>query len=165
MSDYCGWPTDDGSACEHPATEDNGRCWQHCEDAKKGGRPSKFNDERARQAIEAAKEGKSLSGCARAAGVTRHTLNNWASKDPEYETEGGERKQFLPAFMRARAEAESLLTRAPLTRPDEIDSQHARFLLKTSFGYQETERIEIDDAAAEGESDMKELQEMADELF
>jgi hypothetical protein len=146
MTDYCGWPTADGSACEHPATDDKtGRCWQHTEDAKKGGRPSKFNDERAREVLEAARECKSIRGCGRAAGVVENTILNWLRENPEFESETGETREFLRAFMRARAEAETLLTRGPLSRPDEIDGQHARFLLKTSFGYQDSLELLLDD--------------------
>lgn len=145
MTEYCGWPTADGSACEHPATEENGRCWQHGEDARKGGRPTKFNDERAREVIAAAKEAKSIRGCGRAAGVVKNTVLNWLQENPEYQTQSGEYREFLPAFMRARAEAETLLTRGPLTRPDEVDGQHARFLLKTSFGYQDSLELLIDE--------------------
>lgn len=151
--DNCGWPTAEGTACEHPATEDSGRCWQHDENAKTGGRPSKFDDERAREAVQAARECKSLRGCGRAAGVMKNTIKNWLRQNPEFQTEDGEWKNFLPAFLRARAEAESLLTRGGLTRPDDLDGAHARFLLKTSFGYQDVDRIEFsetdDDASDE----------------
>lgn len=164
MTDNCGWPTAEGHACEHPATDDKtGRCWQHCDDAKKGGRPSKFNDERAREVIQAAKECKSIRGCGRAAGVVKGTVINWLSQNPEYETQTGEFREFLPAFMRARAEAETLLTRGPLTRPDEIDGQHARFLLKTSFGYQDSLELLIDDFES-GKSTEDTVQEL-EEIF
>jgi len=151
--DNCGWPTAEGHGCKHPATEENGRCWQHCEDARKGGRPTKFTDERARQAIEAAREFKSLTGCGRAAGVHRDTIKNWLLENPEYETNAGEYEEFFAGFMQARAEAESVLARGPLTRPDEVDGQHARFLLKTSFNYQEIDRLEIEDTTEQDRED------------
>jgi len=148
----CGWQLDDGTGCDHPPTEDNGRCWQHVDDARTGGRPTKFDDDRARDAVTAARKCKSLRGCGRAAGVHVDTIKNWLAKNPEYETDAGEIREFFDAFMRARAEAESLLTRGPLTRPDEVDGQHARFLLKTSFAYQDVDRIEVDDVSDDEES-------------
>lgn len=196
--DYCGWPTADGTACEHPVTEDNGRCWQHCEDAKTGGRPTKFNDERARAAVNAAQEAKSVAGCGRAAGVDRKTIINWAQKNPEYakrsecpkcawETtesdipeacprcddqvplQPAEWHEFFPAFMQARAKAETLLTRGPLVKNNdqrEIDGQHARFLLKTSFNYKETTQLEIEDMdAADRKQEIEELVAMGEDLF
>jgi hypothetical protein len=170
MSDeYCGWPTADDTACEHPPTEDDGRCWQHTDEEDPyapGGRPTKFTDERAREAIEAAREAKSIAGCGRACGVVRNTIMNWLQQNPEFTDESGETRDFLPTFLRARAKAETLLTRGSLTRPDEIDGSHARFLLKTSFGYQEVDRIEFDDVSDEQEEDdLNELADMADDLF
>lgn len=162
--DYCGWPTADDTACKHPPTEENGRCWQHADDHEVQGRPTKFNDDRAREALQAARECKSIAGCGRACGVVPNTIKNWLQKNPTFTDESGERRNFLQAFLRARAKGESLLTRGSLTRPDEIDGSHARFLLKTSFGYQEVDRIEFDDVS-EDDEEVKELQQMADDLF
>lgn len=148
-SDYCGWPTSDGSACEHPASDDEtGRCWQHTDNARTGGRPSKFDDERARQAVRAAREAKSKAGCARAALVDKHTLHRWLEKNPTFETQSGDREQFRNAFSRARSEGERVLLQGGL-RNDDIDSGMARFILSTSYGYVKTERKEhlVDDDA------------------
>jgi len=154
MTDICGAPTADDTACQHPTSDKGGdpdRCWvpQHNSEPHDqldgGGRPSKFNDTRAREVLEAARECKSIRGCGRAAGVVKNTVINWLSQNPEFESETGEIREFLPAFMRARAEAETMLTRGPLARPDEIDGQHARFLLKTSFGYQDSLEVLIDE--------------------
>jgi len=163
--DNCGYPTHEGHACTHPPTEDNGRCWLHADDDRKMGRPTKFTDERAREAVQAAKEAKSISGCGRAAGVVRNTVKNWLHKNPEYEDENGNYREFLPAFLRARAEAESLLTRGGLTRPDDLDGAHARFLLKTSFGYQEVDKLEFEDVSDGDSDELGELRDMADDLF
>jgi len=151
--DNCGYPTHEGHACTHPPTEDNGRCWLHADDDRKMGRPTKFNDERARQAIQAAQECKSITGCGRAAGVHHETIKNWLIKSPEYQTESGEYSDFFADFMRARAKAETLLTRGALTQPDDVDGQHARFLLKTSFGYQDIEHIAFEDASDDQRSE------------
>lgn len=163
--DICGWPTDGGSACEHPPTEDSGRCWQHHDDHKRSGRPTKFNDERAQEAIAAAKECKSIAGCGRACGVVPNTVKNWLSKNPTFTDESGEEQEFLQAFLRARAKGETLLTRGSLTRPDDIDGAHARFLLKTSFGYQDVDRIEFDDVSDDDDEQLREIDEKIDDLF
>lgn len=163
--DNCGWPTADGTACEHPASEANGRCWQHADDHKNEGRPTKFNDERAREAIQAARECKSIAGCGRACGVVTNTIKNWLSRNPEFTDEDGQTRNFLQAFLRARAKGETLLTRGSLTRPDDIDGAHARFLLKTSFGYQDVDRLEINEVDDDDQQELQELQDMADDLF
>lgn len=135
--DNCGWPTADGTACEHPATEDNGRCWQHTDNARTGGRPSKYTDDRAQDALEAARMSKSKSGCARAAGVELPTLNRWLDKNPDLD----DGREFRLAFAQARRDGETVLVHGGL-RNDDIDTSMAKFLLATSFGYVKTERRE-----------------------
>jgi len=165
MSEYCGWPTNDDTACEHPSTEENGRCWQHADDARRGGRPTKFDDERARAAVDAARKAKSLRGCARAAMVTPPTIGNWLNDNPTFENADGELVEFFSAFMRARAQGESLLVEGGLLR-DEIDSAHARFLLSTSFDYTEEMRIQVEEVGdGDAGGDVEELLAQAEDLF
>lgn len=130
-NDNCGWPTAKGHGCKHPPTEDNGRCWLHADDDRDIGRPSKYNDEDAQAAIDAAKEGVSKSGCARAAGVDRATIDRWLDAHDDFRAD----------FTRARARGERKLIRDGLTDPD-TDSQMARFLLAASFQYVKAERRE-----------------------
>lgn len=141
MTDNCGWPTANDTACKHPPTEDNGRCWLHADDADDIGRPTKFTDERAQAAIEAARQSKSETGCARAAEVTWPTLNRWLEDNPTFETASGERVEFRSAFGRARRDGETVLVQGGL-RNDDIDTSMAKFLLATSFDYVKTEEVQ-----------------------
>lgn len=148
--EICGAPTADDTACQHPTTDDGdpGRCWipghndTPSDQLNAGGRPSKFNDERARAAIEAARQSKSKAGCARAAEVDHTTLAYWLDDNPTFETASGEVVDFSTAFARARRDGETVLVQGGL-RNDEVDTSMAKFLLSTSFGYVKTERTEV----------------------
>ena len=157
MPDECGYPTEggDGPPCQNPAGE-NGRCHIPSHnpdgDTDNPGRPSKYTDERARQAIDAASDGFSKAGCARAAGVGEQTLLDWLNEDHVVDGE-----DFSEAFMRARHKGERTLVKGPLVDHGdapgggpEIDGQHARFLLSTSFDYQKTKKQEIEDVTEDG---------------
>jgi len=132
--DTCGAETTSGDPCQNPAGE-GGSCWipsHNDPDAENpSGRPSKLTDDRREAALEAAREGKSKAGCARAAGVAKSTLSDWVDANDE----------FRNGFRRARAEGESELVRGGLT-DDDVDSSMAKFLLATSFDYQKTEKID-----------------------
>jgi len=106
------------------------------------GRPSKFGDEKACTAIEAAKEGKSKAGCARAVGVDKSTLHYWLEQSYTFRDSTGQERRFSNAYMRARAEGESKLIQGGL-KDDGIDTSMAKFLLATSFSYKNTESREI----------------------
>ena len=142
----CDWPTTKDTACQNPPTGDDGRCWIDShgdfEAENPHGRPSKFSTGRARDAIEAARQSKSKSGCARAANVDLATLNRWLDDNPTVDGE-----DFRAAFAQARKDGETVLVQGGL-RNDEIDTSMAKFLLATSFGYVKTERREVD--AADG---------------
>lgn len=145
--DTCGWPTDAGHACTHPPTEDNGRCWLHADDDREIGRPSKFDGERARAAIQAARQSKSKAGCARAAEIDKSTLEYWIQENPTFETDAGDTVEFSNAFARARRDGETVLIQGGL-RNNDVDTSMAKFLLATSFDYVKTERTEL--GTAEG---------------
>ena len=141
--DICGAETaSTDEPCQHPA----GSCpvTSHSEDVEENpqGRPSKFSDERAQAAIEAAREGLSKAGCERAAGIGDGTLNNWLEANPTFTTEEGETRQFFRAFRRARRAGESELVRGGLY-DDDVDSSMAKFLLASSFDYKKTEQREV----------------------
>lgn len=144
--EVCGWPTTNNTACQNPATEPTGRCWinthGNTEAENPHGRPSKFSDQRARDAIQAARESKSKAGCARAAGVAPNTLETWLQENPVYQDNDGEQMDFLQAFMRARSAGEQRLIQGGLADPN-VNSQMAKFLLSTSFDYVKTERREV----------------------
>lgn len=163
--DICGAETAQGNPCSRPmgwgTDSDLGPCKDHTDNSTNRGRPTKFDDERARAAIRAAREGKSEAGAARAAAVAPNTINNWKDRNPTFEAESGEEREFLQAFMRARSEGESKLVNGGL-RNDDVDSSMAKFLLSTSFDYVKTERTELtgeDGGAIEVESDVVEVTE------
>jgi len=142
--EICGAATVDDKPCQNPADE-NGCCWipSHQpgsgDDVENPGRPSKFTYKRGHLALKAAREGKSKSGCARAAGVHRSTLDEWSDWD------GG--KLFGPlyfpaAFAQARGYGEDEWVEEG--RGDDGDSSFAKFMLATSYEYEKTEKREVD---------------------
>jgi len=138
--DICGAETADGTPCQHPATNDNS-CWidSHGGDTAVG-RDFRIGPDDHEDILQAAREGMSKAGCARAAGVSKQNLQRYLDAD--------ENTEFRDAFLRARHVGERKLIRAPLQNdpadPVEIDGQHARFLLSTSFDYVKTERRELE---------------------
>jgi hypothetical protein len=142
----CGAETTGDQPCQNPAG-DNGRCWipSHNPDAtdeNPAGRPSKFTDENAQAAIEAAREGLSKAGCQRAAGVGDGTIQNWLDANPTFTDEDGTEREFFRAFRRARRVGESELVQGGLY-DDDTDSSMAKFLLASSFDYKKTEQREV----------------------
>ena len=162
-ADVCGHPTagGDGPPCQNPAG-DNGRCHIQShnpdDDRENPGRPSKFDDETARAAIDAVPEQKTKSGVERAIGVGQGTLEGWLQKDLEFVDESGERRDFSKAFRQARARVQADLVNEPLYEaPDEappghrqMDGQHARYLLASSYGLTKTEKREVEDVTEGG---------------
>lgn len=144
--DICGHPTQggDGPPCQNPAT-DEGHCWldAHGGDTEVGRdftlSPADHDD-----ILNAARGGMSKSGCARAAGVAKSQLDRYLDAHDE----------FRAAFTRARHEGERKLVRGPLWNEEdelrEMDGQHARFLLSTSFDYVKTEKKELEHSGEGG---------------
>lgn len=147
MSDEerCGEIKSDGEPCAYTPKYEDGKCGVHtnCTDTAPGGRPTKFNDERAQDAIAAAREGKSEDGCARAAGVRSPTISNWIESNPTFEASDGTEREFFKAFTRARAKGESRLIEGGLRDPD-VDASFAKFLLASSFDYVKEEKRDIE---------------------
>lgn len=135
----------DGERCTYPSKHPDGRCGVHteCTDTDPGGRPSKFNDDRAQDTIRAAREGKSEAGCARAAGVDENCIGRWKDSNPTYTDQDGVEREFREAFTRARAKGETELIRGGMRDPD-VDSSFAKFLLASSFDYVKEEKREVD---------------------
>lgn len=137
--ELCGAETTDGSPCQNYADT----CpWDHG-DTNDTGRPSKFNDDRARRAIDAALDKKSKAGCARAAGVDENCIGRWEEANPTFTDEDGTDKEFRDAFTRARAKGESKLINDGLYHPD-VDASMAKFLLASSFDYVKTDKKEVE---------------------
>jgi len=131
--DICGAETkgtDD--VCQHGATQPDGRCHLHTEhDPSHVGRDKvEPTGERREDALDAASDGLSMSGCARAAGVSKNTLYRWLDDHPDFST----------AFARARAQAERELVRSALM--EEVNPRTAHFLLARAFDYVERQEIE-----------------------
>jgi len=142
--DVCGAECVDGSACQHPA----GSCPvpSHSDpDAENPhGRDFSISPEDHDDILDAARDGMSKAGCARSAGVDEKSLARYLDAHPD----------FRRAFMRARSEGEhELVRRALYDDPDpnapDINDQHARFLLSTSFDYVKTEKRELENTGDE----------------
>lgn len=145
--DICAADTTGDSPCQNPAG-DNGRCWipTHQPDADENttnphGRDFTITEDDHDDILEAARLGMSKAGCARAAGVAPNQLNRYLQSD--------EKADFRQAFMRARYQGEQRLIEGPMFNDEEarreMDGQHARFLLSTSFDYVKTEKKELED--------------------
>lgn len=134
--DICGWPTHDDTACQNPATGDDGRCWiptHGDEDAiNPHGRPSKFQDCR-QDLLDAARTPINHRQIANAGGIAKSTLYDWLNKHAD----------FSDSFKRARAQAADALVQRALDPDDEVDRRFAQFLLERSFQFIKTERHEV----------------------
>ena len=105
----------------------------------KRGRPLKYTEDKADDAIEAAEKGMPVNASARAAGVWPKTIENWLDKSLDDDCDKIP-VSFFQRFMRARFEGEKKLH----DRAEE--KEHAsfeQFLLSTSFKYKKTEKKEL----------------------
>lgn len=141
-NDICGAETGEGGECENPAGE-NGRCWipSHTDpDAENPhGRSFTITEDDHDDILEAAREGKSESGCARAAGADWHSLDRYLDAHSD----------FRRSFAHARAQGESDLIAGGLRDPD-VDSSMAKFLLASSFDYVKAEKRELEHSGEGG---------------
>lgn len=125
--DICGsTDTYHGEPCGNPAghgtDSDIGPCYQHTTNR---GRNSKRTEERVEEILEAAREGTTVEGCCRAAGIGVSTLYDWFDRDPE----------LSERFNRARHQGERRLV-------EEVAEEDPKFLLERSYEYSKTERKE-----------------------
>ena len=105
------------------------------------GRPTKFNNERARAAIEAAREIGAVRSAARAAGVSHPTMLEWvADEDKTYIDEDGTEREFVEAFRRSQYERELELRTAD---HGEIEASMAKFWLDRALGHRKKENLEL----------------------
>jgi len=121
-TDICGAECNDGSDCQHPA----GACPVHATDAAAPGRPSTLDDHKD-DILRGAREGMTLAGCARIAGIDESTLHRWINKYDD----------FRKSLKRARAQGE-------LRHLESVNDAGSRFILERSFGYTKTEKREIE---------------------
>lgn len=142
--DICGAECVDGSECQNPA----GACPvpSHSDPDAENPHGRDFTiDESDHDAIlQAARDGMSQAGCARAAGVDEKNLRRYLDAHEDFRRD----------FRRARYEGERKLVKGALhddpdpARPD-MNGQHARFLLSTSFEYVKTEKREVENTGDE----------------
>ena len=150
--ELCGAETSKGGTCQNPADS----CpWHNTDDPPDTGRDFTLSEDDHDDILEAAKLGMSKAGCARAAGTGPDQLQRYLNAHED----------FREAFMRARFTGEKELVRNALYKQDpegptgrpEMNDQHARFLLSTSFDYIKTEKRELtgeDGGAIEVSSDV-----------
>lgn len=126
-SEICGEVKNDETLCEYAPKYDDGKCGIHSEeneDQDPGGRPS-ILEEHKDDILVGARQGMTLEGCARLAGVDESTLHRWKDKHED----------FRKSLMRARAQGE-------LKHIQSVNDSGSRFILERSFGYVKTERRE-----------------------
>jgi len=127
-NDICNATKNDGEPCEYTAKYEDGKCGIHSEHNERqdpGGRPSLL-DEYEDDIMVGARQGMTLEGCARLAGVAEKTLHSWINKNDE----------FRKSLKRARAQGE-------LKRLQTVNERGSQFILERSFGYVKTEKREI----------------------
>lgn len=123
-TEICGsTDTKSGEPCGTPAR----LCqWHDSGTPPDNGRPS-ILDDHWEDILHAARQGMTLEGCARLAGVDESTLHRWINKHSD----------FRKSIKRARAEGE-------LQHLQRVNDKGSRFILERSFGYVKTEKREID---------------------
>jgi len=138
--DQCGHIMNNGDPCEYDPKYEDGKCGIHSEHNERtpaGGRPELL-DEYRDDILTGARQGMTLEGCARLAGVAEKTLHAWINKHEE----------FRKALKRARAEGE-------LRHLQSVNDRGSQFILERSFGYVKTEKREVDmDADVDGDVDL-----------
>ena len=128
-NETCDAVKNDGEPCQLPASRDDGRCHHHTEidgERANGGRPSLL-EEYEDDIYAGARQGMTLEGCARLAGVDESTLYRWIDK---YE-------DFRKSLNRARAHGE-------LQHLQSVNDRGSQFILERSFGYTKTEKREVE---------------------
>jgi hypothetical protein len=134
MTETCDATKNDGDPCEYEAKYDDGKCGIHTDEKDNIGRPSEV-DKHKDDILVGARQGMTMAGLARLAGVDESTLHRYLDKDKN--------KKFRKSLKRARAQGE-------LKHLQSVNDSGSRFVLERSFGYQKTEERELEDVT-EGE--------------
>jgi len=124
--EICGAECGDGTPCQHPAGSCPVPSHSQPDAENPQGRPSTL-DEHEDDIITGARQGMTLQGCARLAGIDESTLHRWIDK---YDG-------FRKSLKRARAQGE-------LQHLQSVNDAGSRFILERSFGYVKTERREVE---------------------
>ena len=128
MTETCNATKNDGDPCEYAAKYEDGKCGIHTDHNPRqdpGGRPSLL-EEYEDDIMIGARQGMTLEGCARLAGVAEKTLHSWINNNEE----------FRKSLKRARAQGE-------LKHLQSVNDRGSQFLLERSYGYVKTEKREI----------------------
>jgi hypothetical protein len=136
MSETCNATKNDGDPCEYAAKYEDGKCGihsEHNERASNAGRPSKLTEDVKEDVLVGARQGMTIAGCARLAGVAEKTFHSWLNKNDE----------FRKSFSRARAQGE-------LKHLQSVNDRGSQFILERSYDYTKTERRELEHSGDEG---------------
>ena len=151
MTETCSAIKNNDEPCEYTAKYDDGKCGIHTDETKtETGRPSevaKHEDD----ILVGARQGMTMQGLARLAGVDESTLYRYLNKDKN--------AAFRKSLKRARAQGE-------LKHLQSVNDRGSQFLLERSFGYVKTEKREImgeDGGAVKVDSDVVTVTEVVDE--
>ena len=126
MPETCDATKNDGEPCEYDAKYDDGKCGIHTDEKDNIGRPSEV-EEHTDDILVGARQGMTMEGLARLAGVDESNLYRHLDKNPE----------FRKSLKRARAQGE-------LKHLQSVNDRGSQFLLERSFGYVKTEKHEIE---------------------
>ena len=148
--DICGYEdTTTGRPCQNPPgctiPSHNGIV---ADGGNPQGRPTKFNDERARAAIGAAREIGAIRSAARAAGVAHPTMLEWVDDEEKtYIDAEGDVCNFAEAFRQAQYDRELELRTAD---HGELEPSMAKFWLDRALGHRKTEKHELEHSGSGG---------------
>jgi len=125
--DICGEIKNDGDPCEYAPKYDDGKCGIHSDlNENDVGRPSDI-PEHEDDILAGARQGMTMEGLARLAGVAEKNLYAYLDRNPE----------FRKSLKRARAHGE-------LQHLQSINDRGSQFILERSFGYVKTEKRDVD---------------------
>jgi len=122
----------DGDPCEYAASYDDGKCGIHTDEKDNIGRPSEV-EKHTDDILIGARQGMTMQGLARLAGVDESNLYRYLDRNPE----------FRKSLKRARAQGE-------LKHLQSVNDRGSQFLLERSFGYVKTEKRELEHAGDGG---------------
>lgn len=133
----CGHIKNDGNPCEFPVKYDDGKCGIHSdENGDTQGRPSLIA-EREDDILAGARQGMTMEGCARLAGVGETTLYEYINRND----------RFAEELKRARAHGE-------LQHLQSVNDRGSQFILERSFGYVKTEKRELEHSGEGGDGEI-----------
>lgn len=127
--DICGEIKEsDGEPCEYTPKYEDGKCGIHTDENDGPGRPSEVAKHE-EDILTGARQGMTMQGLARLAGVDESTLHRYLNKEKNAD--------FRKSLKRARAQGE-------LQHLQSVNDSGSRFVLERSYGYQKTEKKELE---------------------